>query len=403
MGSETLSDMSYPKHGAMRGKEALKILGIAIGTATAVIVSFVTMFVVMFVLVRQGEMKSQLSHMEAQVSQLKDMEAQQAHLKDMEAQLSQLKDMEAQLSQLKDMEAQLSQLKDMEAQLKEMGVQVQEIQQWREQQVSPQGPSAREQQNEEAGRGKSATFLYGAAVHRRAKRSVSNIRNFANKITLPTTLGGCLAGERGEPGRDGRDGLTFAGPTGPPGPAGPTGPRGDPGGNGSRGDPGPPGPPGPPASCCCSSPPTASPPNTDDPSPPPTTATHPPLTTSVPSALTPTPSSGTVAETCGLRMDLFFILDSSYSAKRNAIALVNAFTIGLKDTRVGAMQYGNPDSLDIKLGDYGDLASTVQAIHAMPYPGNGRRIGAAMDFARRTAAWRPAPVPRVGVRYLSSR
>eukprot|EP00058_Branchiostoma_floridae_P016456 XP_002601944.1 hypothetical protein BRAFLDRAFT_86428 [Branchiostoma floridae] len=201
MSSETLCDMSYSKHGAVRGKRASNGLGTLIVAVTAVIVSFVTMFVVMFVMVRLGEMKSQLSHlkdmeaqlshlkdMEAQLSHLKDMEAQLSHLKDMEAQLSHLKDMEAQLSHLKDMEAQLSHLKDMEAQLKEMGVQVQEIQQWREQQVSPQGPSAREQQNG-AGRGKSATFLYGAEVHRRAKRSVSNIGNFANKITLPTALG----------------------------------------------------------------------------------------------------------------------------------------------------------------------------------------------------------------------
>ncbi|XP_035670251.1 deleted in malignant brain tumors 1 protein-like [Branchiostoma floridae] len=391
MGSETLCDMSYSKHGAVRGKWASNGLGTLIVAVTAVIVSFVTMFVVMFVMVRLGEMKSQLSHlkdmeaqlshlkdmedqlshlkdMEDQLSHLKDMEAQLSHLKDMEAQLSHLKDMEAQLSHLKDMEAQLSHLKDMEAQMKEMGVQVQEIQQWREQQVSRQGPSAREQQNG-AGRGKSATFLYGAEVHRRAKRSVSNIGNFANKITLPTTLGGCLAGGRGEPGRDGRDGLT--GPTGPPGP------------------------PGPPGSCCCSSPPTSGPPNTADPGPTPTPAPHPPLTTSPPSALTPTPRSGTVAETCESRMELFFILDSGSWIKRNAIALVNAFTIGLTDTRVGVMQYGNPDSLEFKLGDYADRASTVQAINAMPSPGYGRRIGAAMDFARRTAAWRPAPVPRV--------
>ncbi|XP_035670241.1 uncharacterized protein LOC118411860 [Branchiostoma floridae] len=125
-----------------------------------------------------------------------------------------------------------AELTEMKSQLKDMKAQMQEMRQWGEHldtQVSPQGPSVHEQQNG-AGRGKSANFLYGAEVHHRAKRSVSNIRNFANKITLPTTLGGCLAGERGEPGRDGRDGLSVTGPTGPPGP------------------------PGPPGSCCCSSP-----------------------------------------------------------------------------------------------------------------------------------------------------
>ncbi|XP_078577000.1 microfibril-associated glycoprotein 4-like [Branchiostoma floridae x Branchiostoma japonicum] len=125
-----------------------------------------------------------------------------------------------------------AELTEIKSQLKDMKAQMQEKRQWGEHldsQVRPQGPSVHEQQNG-AGRGKSATFLYGAEVHRRAKRSVSNIRNFANKITIPTTLGGCLAGERGEPGRDGRDGLSVTGPTGPPCP------------------------PGPPGSCCCSSP-----------------------------------------------------------------------------------------------------------------------------------------------------
>ncbi|XP_078576546.1 uncharacterized protein LOC144862132 [Branchiostoma floridae x Branchiostoma japonicum] len=135
-----------------------------------------------------------------------------------------------------------AELTEMKSQLKDMKAQMQEMRQWGEHldsQVSPQGPGNLEQQNG-AGRGKSATFLYGAEVHRRAKRSVSNIRNFANKITLPTTPGGCLAGNQGEPGRDGRDG--------------------------------PPGPPGPPGSCCCSTP-TSNPPVTTSHSQSPITST----------------------------------------------------------------------------------------------------------------------------------
>ncbi|XP_078676401.1 ficolin-2-like [Branchiostoma floridae x Branchiostoma belcheri] len=207
MGSEKLYDMSF--HGAERGRRLSDGPGTLIVATAAVVVSFVTMFV----LVRQG-----------------------ADLRRMEAQLSHLKEKE---TRLKEMEAHLSHLKETDAQLKELKAQMQEMQQWKEHldvQVSLQGPDGRE------GRHKSATFLYGAEVHHRAKRSVSNAGNFANKITLPTSLGGCLAGSRGEPGRDGRDGI--AGPVGPPGPTGP---------------------PGPPGSCCCSTP------TSNPPSPPPTT------------------------------------------------------------------------------------------------------------------------------------
>ncbi|CAH1247198.1 DMBT1 [Branchiostoma lanceolatum] len=190
------------------GRDRLGIIAALMVAAVVVFVSFVTMFV----MVRQG-----------------------AELSEMKSQLA--------LSHLKE-----TQMKELEEQLTEMKVQMQEMRQWREHldmQVDPQGPNAHEQQNG-AGSGKSATFLYGAEVHHRAKRSVSNAGNFANKITLPTTLGGCLAGNQGEPGRDGRDGLT--GPAGPPGTTGP---------------------PGPPGSCCCSS--TSNPPTTASPSPQPTT------------------------------------------------------------------------------------------------------------------------------------
>ncbi|XP_078576978.1 uncharacterized protein LOC144862408 isoform X2 [Branchiostoma floridae x Branchiostoma japonicum] len=197
MGSENLYDIRYPKLEAVRGKGASNGLGTLIVAVTAVIVSFVTMFGTMFVMVRQGvelgEMKSQMGH-------LKETEA---HLKETEMHL-----------------------KETVTHLKEMESQMQEIRQWREHldvQVSPQGPSAQEDVSG-AGRAKSATFLYGAEVHRRAKRSVRNTGQFANKITLPMTLGGCLAGSAG-----------LNGPQGPPGPPGPSGPPGPPGPPGSDG------------------------------------------------------------------------------------------------------------------------------------------------------------------------
>ncbi|XP_035670249.1 uncharacterized protein LOC118411867 [Branchiostoma floridae] len=192
MGSENLYDIRYPKLEAVRGKGASNGLGTAIGTATAVIVSFVTMFVMVRQGAELGEMKSQM-----------DMEAQLSHLMETEIHL-----------------------KETVTHLKEMESQMQEIRQWREHldlQVSPQGPNAQEDVSG-AGRGKSATFMYGAEVHRRAKRSVRNTEQFANKITLPMTLGGCLAGSAG-----------LNGPQGPPGPPGPSGPPGPPGPPGSDG------------------------------------------------------------------------------------------------------------------------------------------------------------------------
>ncbi|XP_078576486.1 scavenger receptor cysteine-rich domain-containing protein DMBT1-like [Branchiostoma floridae x Branchiostoma japonicum] len=385
MGSGNL-EMTYTAHGAGRDR-----LGIIAALLVAVLIVFVG-FVTMFVLVRQG-----------------------ADLTEVKSQLAQLSEIKAQLSQLKDMEAQ-----------------VQEIQQWREH-LDVQGPNAGEPQNG-AGRGKSATFLYGAEVHHRAKRSVSNIGNFANKITLPTTLGGCLAGNQGEPGRDGRDGST--GPVGPPGPtgstgltgprgnqgppgttgsAGPMGPRGYPGAVGSpgpagspgssgpagppgsagpmgqrgypgaAGSPGPAGPPGPPGSCCCTTP-TSNPPTTTSRSPPPTT--RPPFPT---------------AEPCAVTSDLFFVLDGSGSVsvsdfdtvKQFVVAVVSAFTIGLAHTRVGVLQYSDRNTLGCNLGDHPDEASFVSSINTMTRQGGGTRTGAAMEYARQNAAWRPAPVPKI--------
>ncbi|XP_078576545.1 uncharacterized protein LOC144862130 [Branchiostoma floridae x Branchiostoma japonicum] len=201
MGSEKLYDIRYPAHEAMRGKGASNGQGTLIVAVTAVIGSFVTMFVMVKQGVELGKMKSQLSH-------LKGIEVQLSHLMKTESQ-------------------------------------VQELRQWREHidsQVSPQGPNAQEDVNG-AGRGKSATFLYGAEVHQRAKRSVRNTGDFANKITLPMTLGGCLAGPAGRDGQTGPTGLP--GPSGPPGPPGPPGSDGPPGQSGRDGQTGPPGPAGP--------------------------------------------------------------------------------------------------------------------------------------------------------------
>ncbi|XP_078661742.1 uncharacterized protein LOC144905822 [Branchiostoma floridae x Branchiostoma belcheri] len=356
MGSEKLYDMSF--HGADRGKRVSDGPGTLIVATASVIVSFVTMFV----LVRQG---AELGETKSTISRFKEMEAQLSHLKEMEAQLSHLKGIEAQL---------------------------QEMRQWREHltvQVTPQGPDGRED-----AAGKSATFLYGAEVHHRAKRSASNTGSFANKITLPTTLGGCLAGNRGEPGRDGLTGpVGPPGPPGPPGTIGPTGPTGPPGTTGSPGSAGPMGPrgypgaagsPGPPGSCCCS---TSNPP-TANPTPPPTTI-----------PVFPTP------EPCNMTSDLFFVLDGSGSVgsgnfetvKQFVAAVASAFTIGLTETRVGVLQYSTGSTMECNLGDHADQASFVSAINTLVYQNGGTNTGAALEFARQNAAWRPAPTPKIMV------
>ncbi|XP_066304380.1 uncharacterized protein [Branchiostoma lanceolatum] len=127
----------------------------------------------------------------------------------------------------------------------------------------------------------------------------------------------------------------------------------------------------------------------------PTTASPSPQPTTSPAFPPPEP--------CNVSSDLFFVLDGSGSVsisdfdavKQFVVAVVGAFTIGLTDTRVGVLQYSSGVTLECNLGDHPDEASFVSAIGTMTRQGGGTRTGSALEFARRNAAWRPAPVPKI--------
>ncbi|CAH1271434.1 FCGBP [Branchiostoma lanceolatum] len=105
---------------------------------------------------------------------------------------------------------------------------------------------------------------------------------------------------------------------------------------------------------------------------------------------------------CEVSSDLFFVLDGSGSVgranfeivKQFVVNVINTFTIGLTDTRVGVVQYSDFNTLGCNLGDHQDEASFVTAMQTMPYQGGWTKTGAAMEFARQTAAWRNPPIPR---------
>eukprot|EP00058_Branchiostoma_floridae_P018788 XP_002604277.1 hypothetical protein BRAFLDRAFT_88566 [Branchiostoma floridae] len=109
-------------------------------------------------------------------------------------------------------------------------------------------------------------------------------------------------------------------------------------------------------------------------------------------------------EPCDESVDLFFVLDGSDSVsladfdivKEFVVAVVSGFTISLTDTRVGVLQYSDGSTLECNLGDHPDWSSFVNSMNTMARQGGGTSTGAALEFARLIAAWRPAPVvPRI--------
>ncbi|XP_019630975.1 PREDICTED: collagen alpha-1(XII) chain-like isoform X3 [Branchiostoma belcheri] len=109
-------------------------------------------------------------------------------------------------------------------------------------------------------------------------------------------------------------------------------------------------------------------------------------------------------EPCNMTPDLFFVLDGSGSVsdadfdkvKQFVKTVSSAFTIGLTETRVGVLQYSDSNALECNLGDHADESSFVSAISTMTYQrGGSTNTGAALEFARQNAAWRPAPTPKI--------
>ncbi|KAI8518361.1 hypothetical protein Bbelb_043780 [Branchiostoma belcheri] len=106
---------------------------------------------------------------------------------------------------------------------------------------------------------------------------------------------------------------------------------------------------------------------------------------------------------CDANADLFFVLDGSGSVgsadfatvKDFVVSVVSAFTISLTDTRVGVVQYSSSPHLACNLGQHPDQQSFVDAITNMVQIGGGTNTGAALAYARTTAAWRGSPFPKI--------
>ncbi|XP_035698492.1 P-selectin-like [Branchiostoma floridae] len=106
---------------------------------------------------------------------------------------------------------------------------------------------------------------------------------------------------------------------------------------------------------------------------------------------------------CVASSDLFFVLDGSgsvgtgnFDAVKTFVAnIVSTFIIGATATRVGVVQYSSSNTLEFNLGSHTSQTATVNAISAITYQNGGTLTGAAMDFARQHAAWRPSPIRRI--------
>ncbi|XP_078673450.1 collagen alpha-6(VI) chain-like [Branchiostoma floridae x Branchiostoma belcheri] len=120
-------------------------------------------------------------------------------------------------------------------------------------------------------------------------------------------------------------------------------------------------------------------------------------------ATTIDPTELPTLEPCNINSDLFFVLDGSGSVsnadfdkvKQFVKTVASAFTIGLTETRVGVLQYSDSNALECNLGDHADESSFVSAISTMTKLSGGTSTGAALEYARQNAAWRPAPTPKI--------
>lgn len=90
-----------------------------------------------------------------------------------------------------------------------------------------------------------------------------------------------------------------------------------------------------------------------------------------------------------LRVDFFFILDSSSSIKEKnfqyvreyVIGLISTMPIGLDKTRVGILTYNNDVIHRVKLNDFDKKADLMAAVDAIPYEGRGTKTNLALEFA----------------------
>jgi len=90
-----------------------------------------------------------------------------------------------------------------------------------------------------------------------------------------------------------------------------------------------------------------------------------------------------------MRLDFFFILDSSSSIKKTNFQYVREYVIGLVATmpigqdltRVGILTYNNDVIHRIRLSDFNKKSELIQAIKDIPYEGRGTKTNKAIKFA----------------------
>lgn len=90
-----------------------------------------------------------------------------------------------------------------------------------------------------------------------------------------------------------------------------------------------------------------------------------------------------------LRVDFFFILDSSSSIKDKnfqyvreyVIGLISTMPVGLDKTRVGILTYNNDVIHRVRLNEFDRKSELMAAVNNIPYEGRGTKTNAALEFA----------------------
>lgn len=90
-----------------------------------------------------------------------------------------------------------------------------------------------------------------------------------------------------------------------------------------------------------------------------------------------------------LRVDFYFILDSSSSIKERNFhyireyvsGLIATMPIGLDKTRVGIITYNSGVVERVRLDQYDDKQELIDAVMAIPYEGRGTRTNTALEYA----------------------
>lgn len=90
-----------------------------------------------------------------------------------------------------------------------------------------------------------------------------------------------------------------------------------------------------------------------------------------------------------LRVDFFFILDSSSSIKDKnfqyvreyVIGLISTMPVGLDKTRVGILTYNNDVVHRVRLNQFDKKSALMDAVNKIPYEGRGTKTNSALEYA----------------------